>query len=258
MKQLTPEQTATLKPWFLPERPGPLIGLHVIQTGNGTCFVDRWPAPRTVLVKTADNYTLLGEAQAVTAADVQPHIKGFVETSEPFVPLIQAAFPEVRTWQRIIFEQCKPRTLDAAGDDVIRRLGPSDTQHLQDLSPELAWISNTWGGPSGLAASGYGWGAFVAGQLASVACTFFLGATYEEIGVVTEPLFRCSGLSTACTTALCRDIQARKHRPSWTTSPDNTPSIRVAEKLGFVVHRHEHLYVVGIPIPKPAEPSTHE
>ncbi len=69
------------------------------------------------------------------------------------------------------------------------------------------------------------------GQLVTVACTFFLGKTYEEIGVATELTFRGLGLSPACVPALCRGIQARGHQVSWTTSPDSRASIRVAEKL---------------------------
>ena len=252
MRRLTPKQTATLKGWFLPERPGPLIGLHVIHSGHGACFVDRWPAPQAVLVEIAGNYALLGAAQALTAAEIQPHIQGFVETSDDFVPLLRTAFPDVKTWQRVIFElPGAPRQMPADGYSV-RRLGPSDAHHLSGLGPESAWISTMWGGPDGLASSGFAWGAFAAGQLASVACTAFLGDTYEDIGVVTEPGFRGLGLSPACAMALCNDIRARWHRPSWSTSPDNLASMRVAEKLGFVIQRHDRLYVVGVPIPEPA------
>jgi RimJ/RimL family protein N-acetyltransferase len=254
MIRLTPKQIASLKPWFLPERPGPLIGSHVIQTGHGACLVDRWPAPRVVLVETAGNYTLSGEAQVLAPADLQPHIEGFVDTTEAFAPLLRAAFPDVKTWPRIAFAQPDAPNPVAAGDVALRRLEPSDRPHLERFDPDSAWISNTWGGPAALAGSGFGWGAFVAGRLASIACTFFLGETYEDIGVVTEPDFRGLGLSVACADALCRDIRARDHQPTWTTSPDNTASLRVAEKLGFVVQRQHQLYVVGIPIPESAEP----
>jgi RimJ/RimL family protein N-acetyltransferase len=249
---LAPEQTATLKHWFLPDRPGPLIGLHVIHSGNGTCLVDRWPAPQVVLVEIAGNYTLMGAAHVLTAADIQPHIKGLVETSAAFVPLLEAAFPDVTTWPRVIFEQQDTPSPVEPGDYSVRRLEPSDAHHLWGLGPESAWISKFWGGPNGLASSGFGWGAFVADQLASVACTGFLGETYEDIGVVTEPKYRGLGLSPACVMALCADVRARGHRPSWTTSPDNLASIRVAEKLGFVLQRYDQLFVVGISIPKPA------
>jgi RimJ/RimL family protein N-acetyltransferase len=252
MKRLSQEETATLKDWFLPERPGPVIGAHVINTNNGACFVDRWPAPRVVLAETAGNYTLLGDAEALTLADAQEHLNGFVKTSEPFVPLLKAAFSDFREWERVIFapeSAAAIRNVAVAEGYTMRRLEPSDTWHLQNTGMEVSWISKTWGGASGLAASGYAWGAFADGQLASVACTFFLGVTYEEVGVATDPTFRGAGLSTACASALCADIVARGHLPSWSTSLDNGASIRVAEKLGFTIQRYDSLYVVGRIIP---------
>jgi predicted GNAT family acetyltransferase len=118
------------------------------------------------------------------------------------------------------------------------------------LSAESAWVTQTWGGGRALAQSGYGWGAWVDGVLASVACTFFLGNEYEDIGVATEPGFRKMGLSTACAYELCLDVIARGHQPSWTTSTDNASSWRVAEKIGFVHQRDSWLYIVNRPIPK--------
>jgi len=41
---------------------------------------------------------------------------------------------------------------------------------------------------------------------------------------------------------------------SWTTSPDNAASIRVAETLGSQLQRQDQLYVVGMSIPEPAQP----
>lgn len=257
MEQLTPAQAATLKPRFLPERPGPLIGLHVLHTGNGTGWVDRWPDPQAVLMENADNYAFHGDAQALTPTDVQAHIqRGFIEAPEPFVPLLKAAFPDLRAWPRVVAEQRTVPDLVPDPAALVRCLEPSDTASLHALDDDCAWISKTWGGPSGLAASGFGWGAFVGAHLVSVACTFFLGATYEEIGVVTAPTFRGARLSVACAAALCRDIWSRGHRPGWTTSPDNAASLRVADQLAFAFHRHDWLYVVGLSIPEPAKLGT--
>jgi GNAT superfamily N-acetyltransferase len=254
MLLLTAAQTASLQHWFLPERPGPLVGSHVIQTGQGACWADRWPEPRAVLVETAGNYTLLGDVHALTSAEIQPHIKGFVDIAEAFAPLLRATFPDLQLWPRVILAQPDAAGRIAAIDAPIRRLVSSDAAHLEGLEPGSAWISKTWGGPHGLATSGFGWGAFVGGRLAAVACTFFLGRSYEEIGVVTIPQYRGFGLSTACAKALCDDIHARGHQPSWTTSPDNLASLRVAEKLGFRVQRNDVAYVVGVEIPAPASP----
>lgn len=252
MFQLTPKQTATLKPWFIPDQPGPLIGLHVINTGNGSCWVDRWPEPQAILVETAGNYALAGDPEALAPDDLKPWIKGFVEIPKRFLPLLEAAFPDLIPWERVILELKGSPTFSMPAEPLLRRLEAGDTAQLRNLSPESSWIGKTWGGPEGLAASGLAWGAFSGGRLVSVACTFFVGDRYEEIGVVTEPEFRGRGLSVACSGALCLDIQKRGHYSSWTTSTDNTASLRVAEKLGFSLHRHDYLYVIGHAPPPPA------
>jgi predicted GNAT family acetyltransferase len=140
---------------------------------------------------------------------------------------------------------------------VIRPLRPADAGQLAGLSPEVAWIAATWGGPAGLAASGHAWGAFRQGRLAAVACSFFVGVRYEDIGVVTEPAERGRGLSAACAGALCLAIRGRGRRPSWSTAPDNAASLRVAEKLGFSVQRRDRL-LIAKPAPGTAGASTRE
>ena len=206
MVLLTPEQALTLREWFLPDQPGPLAGLHILNSGNGACFVDRWPEPRTVLAGTGGNYTLLGDPRALRPADLQPHVRGYLNTTEALVPLLVSAFPDAKPWARVILARHASSKSIAIGEHDVRRLGPRDAHYVAQLGADSAWISMTWGGPSGLASSGYAWGAFAAGRLVSVACTFFLGQTLEDIGVVTEPDFRGQGLSAACASALCRDI----------------------------------------------------
>lgn len=248
MTPLTLEQLATQKLRFLPDRPGPLIGLHVIHTGHGRGWADRWPKPRALLVETGYNYSLAGDPAALTPADLKPLISGFVEAPEPFVPLLQETFPATYEWARIIFELPAQPNFSWPADFPIRRLHAADTVQFGGLSEETDWISNTWGGPAGLAASGQGWGAFAGTQLVSVACPFFVGEGFEDIGIVTEAEYRGLGLSQACAGAVCQDIIRRGRRPSWTTSLDNTGSQRVAEKLGFTFDRHDRLFLVGIEI----------
>jgi len=252
MLQITPRQMETLREWFVPDRPGPLAGLHVLQTGNGACFVDRWPAPRAVLVDAAGNYSLAGDPEALYRDDFKNRITGFVEAPERFAPLLQATFPNMSVWERMIFELKVKPSFSISAEQHIRRLVPADAFHLWGLSPEINWICHTWGGPAGLAASGYAWGAYLDDRLVSVACTFHAGERYEDIGVVTEKESRGLGLSVACAGKLCEDIQSRGRRPSWSTSPDNTASQRVAEKIGFSLQRRDILYVIGTPIPESA------
>lgn len=87
-------------------------------------------------------------------------------------------------------------------------------------------------------------------MLASVAVPFFIGERYEDPGVVTEAEYRGRGLSTACAARLLADIRARGRLLTWTTSPDNVASLRVARKLGFRPVREDQLYLVRTPVPR--------
>jgi GNAT superfamily N-acetyltransferase len=253
MIRLRSDQVAGLADWFFPERPGPLVGSHVVLTGQGAAWADRWPAPRALLVEVAGNYSLAGDPDALRPAD-QPPLAGFIEAPEPFIPLLRAACGDLFEWGRVIFELPGSAALDLArfgapANALVRPLAAADAAHLAGLGPDTNWVCITWGGPGGLAASGRAWGAFVGGRLASVAGTFFAGAQYEDIGVVTEPGFRGRGLNTACAAGLCHEIRARGHTPSWSTSADNPASLRVAEKLGFARHRTDRLFVTGVKVP---------
>jgi hypothetical protein len=248
------DRAAGLRHWFLPDRPGPLVGLHVLQTGQGACWVDRWPDPRAVLVDTAGNWSLAGDPAVLDPGELAARVRGFVEAPDPFVPLLRAAFPDLQVWERVVFAlPGRPRPARQGGP-AVRRLGPADAAALAGLSAEVDWIGNTWGGPAALAASATAWGAFAGARLVSVACPFFLGQRYEDIGVVTEAELRGRGLSVACARAVCGDVLGRGRTPSWTTSPDNLASVRVAEKLGFALDRHDRLHVTGVAIPTPARP----
>jgi GNAT superfamily N-acetyltransferase len=255
---LTRAQLATVRHWFLPERPGPLIAQHVLATGNGTCLADRWPDPRALVAQTGGNYTLAGDPGALDAGDLRDHVAGFVEAPAPFVPLLRAAFGEVAEWRRVILTlegPAGPVPAPGAGH-LVRRLSAGDGGSLAALGQETAWIANTWGGPAGLATSGMGWGAFAGPRLVAVACPFFVGEAYEDLGVATEPGFRGLGLSTACAGEVARDVRRRGRIPTWTTSPDNAASLRVAAKLGFGLRRRDVLHVVGVPVPRPARRGT--
>jgi GNAT superfamily N-acetyltransferase len=259
MRPLTLDQLALLRHWLLPDRPGQLVGLHVLHTGHGTGWADRWPDPRAVAVETGGNWALLGDPGALRPSDLAARVTGFVAAPERFAPLLRAAFPgDDQPWDRVVLvlpgEPHRPRRPAAA----VRRLGPADAPALAGLGEEIGWIASTWGGGAGLAAAGVAWGAFVDGRLAALACPFFVGERYEDLGVATEPVFRGRGLSGVCAAAVCDDVRGRGRTPTWTTSPDNAASLRVAGKLGFAPARRDRLHVVGVAVPEPARPEPGE
>jgi hypothetical protein len=167
MIQLTPEQAATLHDWFQPERPGPLIGPHVLQTGQGTIQADRWPQPRVTLAHTANNCSLAGDANALTVADLQRMV-GMIEAEASFVPLLRATFPHLAVWDRVIFYLPGAPQFTLLEGYEVRRLTAVDAPHIQSLSAESNWIGKTWGGAAGLAGSGMAWGASLSLHISDV------------------------------------------------------------------------------------------
>jgi hypothetical protein len=254
MIPLSLDQCRSLIHWFQPEAPGIVLAApHVLHTGYGEWWADRWPAPRVLLAGVAGNFTLRGDPAALTPDDFDPHLAGVIDAPEGFLPVLEAAFDPVVQWPRVLYRHPGPAFLPVssvpAGAAVVRRLATGDAVALANLSAESSWISKTWGSPAGLSSSGMAWGAFVDGQLVSVTCTFFVGDEHEELGVITEPDFRGQGLNVACTAGLCHEIFARGRTPTWSTSPDNVGSIRVAEKCRFDFVGEGVLYVINIEIP---------
>ena len=251
VRRLSPAEAPAVRELFLPERPGPLIGLHVLQTGIGQLYVDRFPSSQAVLAEVSGNLALYGAASALSGDDLRRQsLDGFVETPATFEPLLRQAYPGVGVWRRVIQRLDPTRLTDAPQvAPEVRPLEPADLGAVRQLSLGLAWIADTWDGPAGLVASGRAWGAFVGRRPVSLACSFFVGEHFEDVGIVTEPEFRGRCLAQACAHAVCADIIRRGRTPSWSTSPDNLGSLRVAQKLGFRLDRHDRLLVVGRPIP---------
>jgi hypothetical protein len=257
---LDPERRRALRGHLPAERPGPLVAPHVLETGQGACFVDRWPEPRVILAEVADNFSLVGDPSSLTAQAVAERVSGFVDAPPDFVPLLREALPDLQVWDRVIFELARepdwepiegvaPGTRDGV---AVRRLEAHDDWRIFGLGSDVGWIAKTHGGAASLAGSGLAWGAFVEGRLASVATPFYVGSDYEDVGVVTEAAFRGLGLSPACTCGVVRDVLARGRRVSWSTSPDNLASLTVAHRLGFREQRRDLLYVAGEALPEPA------
>ena len=236
-----------LRPWFTPERPGPLVFEHVARTGHGRVRVDRWPDPRVVLAELPGNLALRGDPEHLPAAALA-ELTGFVDAPPEWLPALRASDPATAPWDRLI--AVLPATAPVPPPSAnVRLLTGDDAPAFAGLSAESAWIAETWGDVPGLLAAGVARGVIVDGRVAALAVPFYLGGRYEDIGVVTEPDHRRRGLSTACAGALIADIRARGHVPTWSTSPDNTGSRGVAARLGFVHERDDVLYALRTPVP---------
>ncbi len=256
MRSLAPDELPALRPLLGDERPGPLVGPHLLATGCGGAWVDRWPDARVAVVCAGDGMALRGEAGRLDPAELGTLVSELagewnnvmIEAPDVFVPTLRAAVETLWRWPRIISALYRePPSLPAPPDAALRRVAPADADALAGLAEDVAWIADTVGGPAGLATRGRAWLAFVGERLAAVAAPFFEGERYEDIGVVTEADLRGRGLSSACAARLAVDVRAREHTPCWSTSPDNRASLAVAARLGFEKDRDDVLYVAGEP-----------
>jgi RimJ/RimL family protein N-acetyltransferase len=81
-----------------------------------------------------------------------------------------------------------------------------------------------------------------------VAVPVFVRDRNEDVGVVTAAACRGRGLSPVCAARVIADIHTRHRTASWSTVPEHTASLRVADKLGFVKPRDNVLFVAGPPL----------
>lgn len=246
MIELRSDQREAVRRFFPPDRPGPQAGLHAIQTGMGSMHVDRWPEPRVVVAFVGDDVQLGGDAAAVDADDLRSLglDEVMIDAAAEFVPALEAAFPELWPWSRVI-STLEARKVREPEGVAVRRLAWDDARAIDSLPEDLRWISISWEGPEGLAASGLAFGAFAGERLVSVAAPFSMGDRYDDIGVVTDPDFRRRGINAACVAQVIDEIVERGRLPSWSTSPENTASLSVAAKFGARKHRDDVLYMLG-------------
>ncbi|MCP3819301.1 GNAT family N-acetyltransferase [Streptomyces sp. A3M-1-3] len=252
MIELSTRQLPALARWFPAGAPGPgALAEHALTTGTGRWWADRPVQPRAVAVACADHVLLRGDPSALTPGGLAPFAGGYVEAPARFVPVLGAAFDRVMPWERMVYVHRVPVAAPRLQRGVtVRRLQPGDTPALTaftGLDTHTAWIHRSWGGPAGLAASGLGWAAFHQGSVLAVACTYFLGSTYEDIACVTVPDRRRQHLALACVTALCADIAARGRTASWSCSRDNRPSRLLAWTAGFRLEREYVHHLTGSP-----------
>jgi hypothetical protein len=243
LRELPPGRRAVARALFLPDRPGPLTGLHVIATGLGRLLVDSESAPRVALALVGFDAQLAGDPAALSVAALRETFpRAALDAPAAFVPRLREAFGEPTVWPRVISVLGEKRASPPPGCTV-RRLARGDEAALAALDPSLAWIHATNGGPASVAASGRAFGAFVGGRLASVALPFLVGERYEELGVITLPEFRRRGLCAACASAVADEVRSRGRIPTWSTSPANEGSLAVARALGATRERDGVLYV---------------
>jgi GNAT superfamily N-acetyltransferase len=115
----------------------------------------------------------------------------------------------------------------------------ANTEHIR------AEIQQMWPSEERFYQQGFGWAAAVESQIVCWCTAEYLSATRCGIGIATVPAFERHGIATATAGQFVREALQRGLTPYWECRADNIGSIRVAEKLGFVLLAQER-YWAGI------------
>ncbi|MFE9864311.1 SDR family NAD(P)-dependent oxidoreductase [Streptomyces sp. NPDC005506] len=250
MIELLPHRLPALSRWFPAGAPGPAaLAEHVLTTGIGRFWADHAVHPRAIAVDCAAHVLLRGDPGALVPAELAPLGSRYIEAPARFLPVLGASFDRIMPWERMVYIRQEEPTSPARTPKgvTVRRITAADADSLAALGPGAAWIHASWGGPAGLAGSGHAWGAFHQGEAVAVACTYFLGSAYEDLAVVTAADHRRRQLALSCVTALCADVTARGHTPSWSCSRHNRASRLLAWNAGFRLVREYVHHATGAP-----------
>ncbi|MFI5617138.1 GNAT family N-acetyltransferase [Streptomyces sp. NPDC051567] len=258
MIELPLSRLPALTGWFPAGAPGiAALAEHVVTTGHGRWWADRARSPRVLAVECGDHVLLRGDPQALGPAALGVFTARYVEAPARFAPVVRTAFSRVEPRERMLYVRQAPALPSRLPRGVtVRRLTAEDAPALAALGPGAAPVHSTWGGPHGLAGSGAAWGAFHRGRPLAVACTYVLGSRYEDIAVLADPGERRQRLALACLGALCEDIAARGHTPSWSCSRGDRPGRLLAWRAGFRLRREYVRYATGRVRAPEASPST--
>jgi hypothetical protein len=113
----------------------------------------------------------------------------------------------------------------------------NNTEHIRN---EIQWM---WPSEERFYAKGFGWAATLESQIVCWCTAEYLSAERCGIGITTVPAFERRGIATATAGKFVHEALQRGMTPYWECRADNIGSIRVAEKLGFVLLAQERYWV---------------
>jgi GNAT superfamily N-acetyltransferase len=112
----------------------------------------------------------------------------------------------------------------------------ANTEHIRS---EIQWM---WPSEERFYEQGFGWAAAVEGQVVCWCTAEYVSAERCGIGITTAPAFERRGIATATAGRFLREALRRGLTAYWECRADNIGSIRVAEKLGFVLLAQERYW----------------
>jgi GNAT superfamily N-acetyltransferase len=115
---------------------------------------------------------------------------------------------------------------------AVRQLTLADLELLASASPKLR--ASCWDSLDSLLSQGIVACALVSGQIVATALTAARSQRHADVGVYTHPNHRQRGFAKAAASMVAQRVHEAGQVPVWGAGEHNTPSLRIAAKLGFV------------------------
>lgn len=142
---------------------------------------------------------------------------------------------------RVDWRMALPATLTLARMDA-PLLARTDLANLGDA---LGWVRSFWPSVGRFVREGVGYCVLDGTAVASWCLSVYAAGDALELGVATAVSHRGQGLATVAAAAVLEHCLSQQIIPHWHCDLVNRPSVRVAEKLGFVPAHDYEIYRVS-------------
>jgi hypothetical protein len=225
----------------------------------GRIFIDQMEKPNIVLIwTTVGYYFLFGiPSEKLIPQNSQLIEKVFVPASQesgetgfiiiPSTDEWKPFIPSILPGREVIEIFRSPHTFDRQKISTINSLKSEIPpgyvmQKMDSVLAEKIGVLASWSSIYDFLTHGSGFALLKDGQLVSYSYSVFSSSEAVEIDVHTTEKFRGSGLATLTCSTLIKDILINGKKPNWECFWENTPSLRLAEKLGFTAKNDYPVY----------------
>ena len=232
--QLPEEKKALIFPLFKNRQPNTsALWCYFDGIMPGKTFVDNIDAPTKAICQLDMSWVYISDdADLPWIEETLREIIKYAWIQVVWVPERGSTFPLAdlgTVIPRHEYTQRKPigqKTIDV-------EIKPYDSE-LYEKVPWKSFHERVYGSKEKFLKTAFGFYAIENGEICSESEMAFTARGYTELGIITDEDKRCKGFAFAVCVRTLEEIDKRGLHPIWACDIENTGSMRLAEKLGFI------------------------